>query len=506
MCSQKDSFLAALGLPRDLDDEECARSVSDLVSLAATEKRSDGVKLQDIVDAVENYQCAEYLVSIPQFVFLSTTWNFDNKPLSAIPRLRLGKKTALQLARPIIRDTVSLVSSSAHDTTNAEGRELLKEIAGFVKALYPWASASASGNDLEEMKTLLRGLLDSTVVGCVSTIQASLAAREFESLFPRLVVKSYVKDGWADGENAMAQIQAALGVLNPSLPTEKLEIKSTSGLIYLAHTKPTAQSLISAFPQLYPLLLSSLQGNIALDEALFVLLRLLARNHLRIASYAIPPDIAGPLCAVLSAIASTHLEPFIRHLNLHLISMVLSTIHPPLRLEIILGLTKSEEFPQIRGPAVGFLKEAVLEALSSPAHPVEPNPFASPMLFRAFGPVLFKTNPPDFLTFRHTRDDLARSLELLRIADCLSFYYVLLLRDQENRTTVRDMDNITNVGKFFLRPLRQFLDHHIHIIVEGEPLMSLLSLQICLERIENALTAVKGGSVATDRDDRVPDD
>lgn len=226
--------------------------------------------------------------------------------------------------------------------------------------------------------------------------------------------------------------QDALRVLDDSWCSEPLEPRSTSDLIYFAHAKPVLPLSNTTLSHLFPLLLDSLRGNVAVDESLFLLLRFLA--HKDPASTTLSPHLADPLCVVLSALASTHLDPFIRHLNLRLVSLVLTKVHPALRLEIILRLAGDEEFPQIRGPAIGLLKEAVLEALGSSAGP---SPFASPVLLHTFGPILFKTNPPDFLTLHHTAEELEHSLELLRIADCLSFYYILLLRDRENKVCSR---------------------------------------------------------------------
>lgn len=69
-----------------------------------------------------------------------------------IPRLRPGKKTALQLASPIITDITSLAPSIAQDVTRYEGRILLGEIASLVRDVCLWATVSASADDLVTMK------------------------------------------------------------------------------------------------------------------------------------------------------------------------------------------------------------------------------------------------------------------------------------------------------------------------------------------------------------------
>ncbi|KAI6006326.1 hypothetical protein F5J12DRAFT_833712 [Pisolithus orientalis] len=533
MKSSRESLLAALQLPSGLDDEELSRAVSDLVSLVVTGVQSARVTLQELVDAIREYEGTEYLASpfdpsgfillmrpltiLPILLSCSSDhaqelvrvcglsssakeimiviqegieelqWYYhvddgeaQEKPITApvqrligltvlcttaIPRLRLGKRTPFQLAGPIVLDIHSLVPFAAQEATQHEGRLLLREVARLVRALQPWTSASASQDDLGQMKKSLRDLLDTTVVACVSSIQASLSVREFERLFPRLIVKSALQKGWEDGQRVMTEIQDALTILGT--PPELPEPKSTSDLIYLAHAEPVVPLSLANLTQLHP-------GTLPADETLFLLLRLLGPESSRSDATEIPPDIAESLCSVLSVLASTHLGSFTR----------------PVRLDVLLRLTTDEEFPQMRCAAVGLLKEATLSALSSPDRSTERNPFASSTLLRAFGPVLFKTSPPDFLILSHTREELERSVELLRINDCLSFYYVLLLRDRENSTGVRDPDNIVSVERSFLRPLQRFLEQWVGM--QEEPLMSLLSLQVNLERVDAAVAGIKG--------------
>ncbi|KAI6104229.1 hypothetical protein F5141DRAFT_1237461 [Pisolithus sp. B1] len=348
---------------------------------------------------------------------------------AAIPRLRLGKRTPFQLAGPVVLDISSLVPFTTQDATKHEGRLLIREIAGLVRALQPWASASASEDDLGQMKKLLRDLLDATVVA------------------PSKKVGKTGNGSW--WKSKYSDVLAILGTL-PELP----DPMSTSGLIYLAHAEPAVPLPLAKLTQLHPLLVG-----------LFADERCHGRNPLPFAQAVVATN-------VLSALASTHLDPFMRHLNLRLLSMVLSKVHQTVRLNVLLRLTTDEELPQMRSAAVGLLKEATLNALSSPDYSTEANPLCI----------------TDIAT--HTKEDLERSLELLRIIDCLSFYYVLLLRDRKNATGIRDPDNVASVERSFLRPLRRFLDQCI--TMQGEPLMTVLSLQANLERVDAAVTTVKG--------------
>ena len=220
-------------------------------------------------------------------------------------------------------------------------------------------------------------------------------------------------------------MQLALEILGNFPPTTHA---SFSDVIYLAHSTPPVALSPSASSELLHLLINALQMNMVVDESLFLLFRFLTHENINIS-----PDVATSLCTVFTALASTHVDSTIRQLNLRLLSLTLTKLPPPPRLDILLKLTTDEDFPQIRGPAVGLVKEAVLEALALPPEQASRNPFASPELLRIFGSVLFRPNPPEFFDERKTREELAQSLELLRIADCLSFYYVLLQRDQENK-------------------------------------------------------------------------
>lgn len=225
-------------------------------------------------------------------------------------------------------------------------------------------------------------------------------------------------------------MQLALENLGNSPQAARWKANSFSDLVYLAHSTPPVTLSPSAPSDLCHLLVNALQMNMVVDESLFLLFRILTHENMNMS---MSPDVATSLCTVLTALASTHLDPTIRQLNLRLLSLILSKLAPPSRLEMLLKLTTDEDFPQIRGPAVGLLKEAVLEGLALPPDHASRNLFASPELLHIFGGVLFRPNPPGFFSERKTREELAQSLELLRIADCLSFYYVLLQRDRGNK-------------------------------------------------------------------------
>ncbi|KAF8434575.1 hypothetical protein L210DRAFT_3506615 [Boletus edulis BED1] len=394
----------------------------------------------------------------------------------AISRSKLGKRSALELCSPLLESVASLIPSVSPLSTREQGRLLTKEVASLVKCLSSWALEVTDANGLHEIKRLLRELLDMTVVNCAPSIQASLAVRVARGRFPRFFVAPPEEKEWQGGVEAMFAVELSLKALGES--PEDIPWKPTSfvDVIYLAHSTTPLPLSPSSRSDLYHLLVNALQMNMVLDEALYLLFLDFTRETMIIS-----PELVPSLCTVLSALASTHLDPTIRQLCLRLLSLTLTKLPPPPRLEILMGLTTDEDFPQIRGPAVGLLKETVLEALALPQDSASRNPFASSELLRIFGGVLFRPNPPEFFG----KERLEKSLR-----NCLSFYFVLLHRDRENRTGVRSKCNVMSIQKSFLQPLRQFLDDHIagEVCAHAErPLMAISSLQVGLDRINHAL-------------------
>ncbi|KAH7882477.1 hypothetical protein F5I97DRAFT_1931647 [Phlebopus sp. FC_14] len=541
MSSRKGSFMHALQLQSDLTDEVCTATITDLIARATREKTSP-VTLREVYQAIAQYDGTGYLEPLdvlptllpcqeegstelvhicgmnsnPKEIMIvvqeaiehlrSILNEEDDDPelrvaslqriigvlrlcTAAVPRSRLGRRTPFDLCAPLITDIMSLLLSAAVRATKHEGRVVVYEVAELVRTLFIWACRSASVAEVSKVKTLLRELLDTTVTAYAFSIRASLSARAFESHFSRFIVRSAAEEGWEDGTKAMSNVQEALVALDGYWRADLQKPKSHTDIMYLAHASPPVALSLAVLSDLCPLLLASVQTNVALDESLYLLFRVITQDASLFEDTGIPLDVPISLCNVLSAVASTHLDDFMRQLNLRLVSLILSKLPSAPRLEILLKLTSDEELPQIRGPAIGLVKEAVLEAFALPLGVARSTPFASPLLLRAFGPALFKTNPPDFFAQSWTRETLEHSLELLRIADCLSFYYVLLQRDCRNITGVRDPSNVASVEGSLLRPLRAFLARWS--ISEEEPLMAILSLQLGLDRIDDALDVIR---------------
>jgi hypothetical protein len=181
-----------------------------------------------------------------------------------------------------------------------------------------------------------------------------------------------------------------------------------------------------------PILISSIQTNSALDECLSILLKFL--HHIQASSVSPPPtlspEIVMPLCTILPTVASAHPDPVVRHQAFRIISSLLTLTQPDLRIQLLADLTGDSQLPQMRVAAVGLVKEAILESLSS----TKPNLFASPLFLRVFGPILFRPSPTDLFSESKglSLSSFQESSEPQRLVECLGLYYVLLQRDHRN--------------------------------------------------------------------------
>lgn len=129
--------------------------------------------------------------------------------------------------------------------------------------------------------------------------------------------------------------------------------------------------------------------------------------------------------------ASSHSDPLTRHQTFRVLSLLLVASEPQLRFRHLVELTSDSEFPQMQVASVGLVKEALLEALSLSSN--DENIFLTSMFLRSFGTILFRPNPSDLFTSANlTLSEFQESHEPQRLVECLSLYYVLLLRDKNN--------------------------------------------------------------------------
>ena len=182
----------------------------------------------------------------------------------------------------------------------------------------------------------------------------------------------------------------------------------------------------SRLPFLLPALISSLESNTFLDESLAVLIRLL---HGWPINQILSPEVTVALTNTLPTIASVHPDPLVRHQTYRALSLLLASSEPKLRFQQLAGLTGQSDFPQMRVAAVGLVKEHFLYAFN--ARRVD-DPFLSGLFLRTFGPILFRSDPPDLFESDLEIKDFAGSPEPTRLCECLSLYLLILRRDEKN--------------------------------------------------------------------------
>lgn len=93
-----------------------------------------------------------------------------------------------------------------------------------------------------------------------------------------------------------------------------------------------------------------------------------------------------------------------------------------------------DAFPQMRAAAIGLVKSSFLRAIQS-QHGKD-DVFASRALVGTVGGYVFRPNPPNL--FEDEKLEMeefieSENQEAVRLVECLGLYYVVLLRDSENK-------------------------------------------------------------------------
>ncbi|KAI0042820.1 hypothetical protein FA95DRAFT_1499530, partial [Auriscalpium vulgare] len=427
-----------------------------------------------------------------------------NTPLhasAAIPRLkvRIPPSEKLQTIFPELEETLS---SAAAQASVHEGRTLVSNASHLVQKTAAWASENggADSHELPKCNVLLTSFLDTTLEACAGKIASSVDQRTFEACFPRFVYRSAVRPDWEEGAKAVLSALEASDALGRTF--DVLHSQPTiASLVLLAHSSPPNRPTLAGLISIFPLIMTSLQSNAALDSSLAILLQVLCGPSAGSPKAEVSADILIPLATVFPALCSAHPEPATRHLTFRLFGQLLRLTPPPLRLQILADLLSPAEdaFPQMRTAAVGLVKDAVLEALAVSPDATKTSAlasvFGSPLLLQSIGRFVFRSDPADLFSSQPSMDEFQDSPEPARLAECLGFYYVLLLRDTDNRTGIRDPSSIRSIEASFLGPLRLMLrgwleDDAVSRMYDLHDILPLASLQTSVERIDAALEGI----------------
>jgi hypothetical protein len=201
-------------------------------------------------------------------------------------------------------------------------------------------------------------------------------------------------------------------------------------LVLIAHALPPNDPDVPLLVSVFPVILTSIQLNKGLDASLATLLKVLCVTPPPLAE--LPAHIIIPLTTLLPSLCGAHPDASTRHISFRILGRVLHIAPPMLRLQVLRDLVSPSEdtSPHMRTAAIGLVKESVLEAIS---HPKTDNVFASPFLLQTIGPHIFRLDSPDLLATIDGAEAANGSPELARLVECLGLYYILLLRDVENR-------------------------------------------------------------------------
>ncbi|TRM59270.1 hypothetical protein BD626DRAFT_550359 [Schizophyllum amplum] len=362
--------------------------------------------------------------------------------LQTIPRLKLRRKTAVRTLDPLLK--------RSHD----DGRRIISSASNLSGQISSWIS----GLDVDSQQAELAcrravEALEDILASCAGSIQSSLSQRQFNEMFPRLARMSGPLP--ADWEAGAAVIKSALevhtylgGISKASMPSIGTQaINSSADLSYAI-----------------PAVIASLQTNVALDETLAFLLRTLNQPEVDL-----DPHPLLALSVFLPTLASMHPDPSTRHISFRILSLLLSAAPSSDRLDILNALATDLSLPQMTVASISLrLGQAVLQ-----------------------------TNPPDVLT-NTTKEAFMESSEPRRLTEVLSLLYVLLRRDVENKTGIRDADTLRAMEANIMAPLRAKLDEWMDGASDGHvhDLMPLVSLSINVERVDTALEELRGEAAA----------
>lgn len=361
----------------------------------------------------------------------------------------------------------------------------MSSVSHLVMRVSDWSRENAAEHNLKECEKVLSNTLECVLVMFEHCTKSYLAQRSFELLFPRFTIQSVVPSSWKVGSNAVSDVIAAYRELDVTFSRAN-STPSTASMIIFAHTEIEATTP-SDVCEMMPIIVSSIQTGCALDEALAILLHGLKPRDV-ISRREHSEQIIHPLFAVLPTLSSVHPDPLVRHQAFRILTLVVSSANPLLRVRFLKDLAENSQFPQMRVAAIELIKEAALDGLAA----TSPNLFASPTFVNVFGPIIFRPYPPSLFSDGHlSLDSFRQSMEPARLVACLGLYYILLQRDTANLTHIRDNDMLHQVQATLLRPLKTMLEYWSKSTQSDvNNMIPFVSLQMILERVNEVMFTI----------------
>ncbi|KAJ3716646.1 hypothetical protein C8R42DRAFT_679026 [Lentinula raphanica] len=399
--------------------------------------------------------------------------------ISKIPFRRKSASDTIQSFIPELQSTIHILGSRTR-FSKSTGREVLWHCAALVDTIMDWVEQKegVKGEEIEACKDILRPFISTIIDSLAYCIQASLAKRAFKQCFPRLGLRETLDEGWERGNDSIQKATSCYTRVGGYLSTRR---PSETTFILTAHSL-LPQNTPPRLSTYFPFIIGSIQANTLLDESLAFLLISFSPSPTPHHNVIHPESQLIPLLTVLPSLSSAHPDPFIRHCTFRILGLALHVAPGPLQMQALKDLLgdTSDQAQQMRVAAVSLVKDAILSALAEVESSTSKtgsggiNILASPRFLQTFAPVLFVVNPPELFsvsegkqapTVRELEEDRMNT-ELLRLAEVLSLYYVLVMRDTKNRTGIRDRDNRANIERILLAPMRAAIAKWIEAVEE----------------------------------------
>ncbi|KAG8965391.1 hypothetical protein FRC03_000566 [Tulasnella sp. 419] len=410
---------------------------------------------------------------------------------SALSRMTLRRRPASDILQTSFSDVLRAWSAIVPETSQSLIHSLFSSILHCVRTSWTWVVASTPPDSRESVKCreILCNLILPTLAMSSHFLKTSVATTTFETRFPELVIPGRKYLPSKSEEDARTLLCTALDVCDYIGFDCDLRLQKTRSrdaheaigcIILLAYDQNVATNAQTALSTALPATLFGFQLNLALDEVLAFLLECLYGVE---STVRLPDDLVTLLTSSLTPVASLHPSPNVRKIAFTLMARILELSGPLTRKEILYGLVAECAFPQMRVAAVQLLKKCILDTLEGKSDlPLSTYTELSSVLLRPDPPTLFQD-----LEYVPSAAFL-QSSEPARLTQSLGLYFVLLKRDRENQTGVRDKNHIKATENGLLNPLR-------HVIANGEPrahgspdaIQILFPLITALDRVDEAL-------------------
>ncbi|KAG8775997.1 hypothetical protein FRC12_001141 [Ceratobasidium sp. 428] len=188
----------------------------------------------------------------------------------------------------------------------------------------------------------------------------------------------------------------------------------------------------------------------------------------------------------VSSVSATDPVPETRAASFRVLTEIVLKVHPETAFDLVRQLAGEEcPFSNMRSAAIGLLRRLVVRAFNKKL-PAADDPFAAPILLQEYGPILFKSPLLDETVANDS--EVKDPQEVNRIVESLGFYYVLLARDTNNLTGVRDPMFWNETNTKFVGPLNKRLALWGAESNDQETQAAARTIEMSLERVRDTLS------------------